>query len=358
MSNPALLAEVLAHPADDAPRLAYAKWLKANGQADRAEFIKVQCDRAAKDRFDPARERLEKKEKSLLKKNEAKWLAELPEWARKGGPRFRRGFVGIVRCALDAFVTGADELVRVTPVDGIELSSGGADAKSVKALAKCPHAARLSELALWYNDVGDSGAKAIAASSFFAGLKTLRLGNVGLTDASAVALAASPHLVGLTELNLGGNEFTAAGIRALASTAWKLDLLALDNMDLSGKAMTALAAWPGLALVRSLALQSTQIGPAEVRALVSSPHLTNLRELELGSNPLTAEGVAALADAPALDHLRALQLSASHLKDDAVPAILRFARLKELTSFWAVNNDFSDEGRREVMQQFAPFGRA
>jgi uncharacterized protein (TIGR02996 family) len=357
VSNPALLAEILAHPADDAPRLAYAKWLKANGRADRADFIKVQCDRAAKDRFDPAQERLEKKENSLLRKGETKWLAELPEWARRGA-RFRRGFVGVLRCDMDAFVNGAEELVALTPVDGIELSNGGAPAKSVKALAKCPQSARLTELSLWFNDVRDTGAKAIAASLLFAGLKTLTLGNVGLTDAAAQALAASPHLAGLTELNLGGNEITVAGIRALASTAWKLDALALDNTDLSGAAMTALAAWPGLASVRALSLQSAQIGPAEVVALVSSPHLTNLRSLQIGSNPLTAAGVAALADAPALTHLHALQLSASHLKDDAVPAVLRFGRLKELRSFWAVNNDFSDEARRELMQQFAPFGRA
>jgi uncharacterized protein (TIGR02996 family) len=357
MSNPALLAAILANPADDAPRLAYAKWLKANGQADRADFIKVQCDRATKDRFDPAQERLEKKEKSLLKKGETKWLAELPEWARNGA-RFRRGFVGIVRRALDDFVTGAAELAALTPVDGIELSSGGAAAKSVKALATCPQAAQLTELSLWYNDVEDAGAKAIAASPLFAGLKTLKLGNVGLTDVSAQALAASPHLAGLTELNLGGNEFTPAGIRALASTPWKLRSLALDNMDLSGSAMSTLAAWAGLASIRDLSLESAQIGPAEVVALVSSPHLTNLRSLHLGSNPLTAAGVAALADAPALTHLNELQLSASNLQDDALPAMLRFTRLKDLKSFWAVNNYFSDDARREIREKLGEFARA
>jgi uncharacterized protein (TIGR02996 family) len=352
-----LLDAILANPTIDPPRLDYAKWLKANGDPDRAEFIKVQCDRAAKDRFDPAQERLEKKEKSLLRKHEAKWLSELPEWARRGAT-FRRGFVGVLRVDLDAIVKGFAELVKLTPVDGIELSSGGAPAKSVKALAKCPQAARLTELSLWYNDVDDAGAKAIAASPHFAGLKTLRLGVVGLTDDGVKALAASPYLTGLTELNLGGNEMKLAGIRAITSAAWKPTALALDNVPLKGKAMTALAEWSGLASVRALSLENAQIGPGEAKTLAASSHLTNLRSLELGSNPLTAAGVAALADAPALDHLIKLQLSACHLKDDALPALLRLTRLKELKSFWAVNNDFSDDARREIRDKFGVVMRA
>ena len=40
------LKTVLDHPADDAPRLAYADWL--DGQGDpRGEFIRVQCALAA-----------------------------------------------------------------------------------------------------------------------------------------------------------------------------------------------------------------------------------------------------------------------------------------------------------------------
>jgi uncharacterized protein (TIGR02996 family) len=353
VTNRELMAEVLAHPHDDAPRLVYAKWLKERGDKDRAEFIKVQCDLAAKDRFDPARERLAKREKSLLKKHEAKWLSELAEWARRGA-KFRRGFVGILRVELDEVAKGLAELVKVTPVDGIELSSGGAPARSVKALAKCPEAARLTELSLWYNDVDDAGAKAIAASPLFAGLKTLTLGNVGLTDAGVAALAASPHLAGLRELNLGGNDITPAGIRAITSSQWKPEVLALDNTDLRGKGMSALAAWPGLASVRVLSLEGARIGPKEAATLVASPHLKNLRALEIGGNPLTAAGVAALADAPALDNLVELQFSASHLGDDAVPAILRLARLKSLRSLWMVNNDFSHDAGRELMEKLGP----
>lgn len=40
----ALLAAVLANPADDLPRLVMADWLEENGQAERAAWIRIQCE--------------------------------------------------------------------------------------------------------------------------------------------------------------------------------------------------------------------------------------------------------------------------------------------------------------------------
>ena len=38
-----LLRGVLDNPDDDTARLVYADWMTENGQADRGEFIRVQC---------------------------------------------------------------------------------------------------------------------------------------------------------------------------------------------------------------------------------------------------------------------------------------------------------------------------
>jgi uncharacterized protein (TIGR02996 family) len=38
------LAAIIADPADDTPRLVFADWLQENGDEDRAEFIRIQCD--------------------------------------------------------------------------------------------------------------------------------------------------------------------------------------------------------------------------------------------------------------------------------------------------------------------------
>ena len=42
----ALLAAIVAFPDEDTPRLVYADWLQEDGQPDRAEFIRVQCEYA------------------------------------------------------------------------------------------------------------------------------------------------------------------------------------------------------------------------------------------------------------------------------------------------------------------------
>lgn len=40
----AFIASILAHPEDDLPRLVYADWLEENGDHERSEFIRVQCE--------------------------------------------------------------------------------------------------------------------------------------------------------------------------------------------------------------------------------------------------------------------------------------------------------------------------
>lgn len=44
--GPSLLAAILASPDEDTPRLMYADWLQEHGEDERAEFIRVQCDKA------------------------------------------------------------------------------------------------------------------------------------------------------------------------------------------------------------------------------------------------------------------------------------------------------------------------
>jgi uncharacterized protein (TIGR02996 family) len=40
----AFLQAICAKPEDDTPRLVYADWLEEQGDTDRAEFIRVQCE--------------------------------------------------------------------------------------------------------------------------------------------------------------------------------------------------------------------------------------------------------------------------------------------------------------------------
>jgi uncharacterized protein (TIGR02996 family) len=121
-----LLKAVFANPDDDLPRLVYADWLDENGQGERAEFVRVQCELAkipvktlgpADGNEELSLHRLRRRESNLLgfgpgghrRYEESNWF----KWAGPAAgivPRrdvqgfvtsmFRRGFVAEVRCTL------------------------------------------------------------------------------------------------------------------------------------------------------------------------------------------------------------------------------------------------------------------
>src|SRR6266545_2463288 len=93
---------------DDAPRLVYADWLEYHGEADRAEFIRVQCalEKLGPDRRKGRKERvrLEPREKDLLATHGDRWLAPFRKvlsgsnsWDSQDAwldrLKFRRGFL-------------------------------------------------------------------------------------------------------------------------------------------------------------------------------------------------------------------------------------------------------------------------
>src|SRR5438270_1476016 len=68
------LMAILADPDADAPRLAYADWLEDDGDADRAEFIRVQCALAAMPDGERKYHPLRRTEAHLLKQHRDTWL--------------------------------------------------------------------------------------------------------------------------------------------------------------------------------------------------------------------------------------------------------------------------------------------
>src|SRR4051812_46356814 len=73
----ALLAAIWEHPHEDTPRLMYADWLQENGQPERAEFIRVQCELARLEKGDASARKkdLEKRERKLWRQHRQVWQA-------------------------------------------------------------------------------------------------------------------------------------------------------------------------------------------------------------------------------------------------------------------------------------------
>ena len=139
----AFLAAIAAAPEDDAPRLVYADWLDENGDPERAELIRVQCeidplrrlpdtdaanwqratvtahlDAPVPSDFPPAMQRfaaLARREQTILRAHKGRWIGRLSDLkdddATHLSVEFRRGFVDEIAMAAAAFLD-AGKMVR------------------------------------------------------------------------------------------------------------------------------------------------------------------------------------------------------------------------------------------------------
>ncbi len=167
------LADILATPHDDTPRLVYADWLEDSGRPERADFIRVQCriaclasvrrgSRAGKERAD-----LLKRERKLwLLRQEKVFVARhlpgeqphiprlnhlvpqldrVPE-AKRPALIWERGFGHTARCKLDFWLEWGVVLCRHHPVirvritDCVTLGNGwyGTDILTLRSTGNLP----------------------------------------------------------------------------------------------------------------------------------------------------------------------------------------------------------------------------
>jgi uncharacterized protein (TIGR02996 family) len=231
----ALLRAIAANPDDDNARLVYADWLADNGQADRGEFVRLQCAharclRAGKLFAD------EEREQELLSLHGDVWAADYPVIRGVKWSGFWRGFPGVTVASPGTLARNAEAIWGAAPVESVVLEK--LDRKGADALAKCPQLSRLRVLELrsynshrahddplgtllaapelsglwWLAFMGASrldrdAVSAIAGSASMRNLEMLTLRWCEIHDEDARTLAASPHLTKLRDLDLTGHEF-------------------------------------------------------------------------------------------------------------------------------------------------------
>jgi uncharacterized protein (TIGR02996 family) len=349
----ALLADILANPDDDAPRLVYADWLDEHGgeaEQARAEFIRVQCEAAGNP--NPARRAyLKQREQALLKEHGAAWWTEVPAWARKDA-EFRRGFIAGVSVTLRAFLDGLGSLHRYAPVQRATL--GNVEDGLLVTLSTRPGLAFLRAIRLEYGPFSPAGARALTHSPHAAGLAeldaTLEIDGPGVAD----ALVTSPPLGRLERLTLRGGPLGAAGARHLAAGGLPaLRQLRLFGTKVGNAGTRALAESPHRAELTHLELWANEVGDEGAIALANSPHLHNLRELHLGLNwHITDTGIAALAAVSSLARLESLDLCHAALGPAGVEALVTSPHLRRLTYLRVALAGLPDESRRALQTRF------
>jgi uncharacterized protein (TIGR02996 family) len=241
----ALRQAIIEDPDDDLRRFVYADWVEEQGQPERAEFIRVQCQLARWPEGDLGRwnyaqwldehAQPEQAESLRAKCQPDRWPAEATEAARLGGRegrllerhqhawlddlrvvlkgwRFRRGFVEEVSMGVKRFLEHGERLFSREPVRRLKLHGASRLITHVAAHALL---ARLRALSLQSNGIDDSGAEALAASSHLRRLELLELQWNRIGDRGAKALAASAAFGLAMQLELCGNPIGGDGRAAL-----------------------------------------------------------------------------------------------------------------------------------------------
>jgi uncharacterized protein (TIGR02996 family) len=362
----AFLEAIREQPDDDGPRLVYADWLDDHGQPDRAEFIRVQCERA-RGAEGPRAEVLIQRARELLEARWEEWVGPLREAVRStkahfaeawltggfhpdGLSRFRRGFVDTLTLGAEDFLARTGALTRLVPLRHLGLRGAGRCASALaeasyllgvetlsfvdyfdspltaggaRALAASPHLGQLRTLYLYRNDIGDAGLEALVVAPWLDGLQALDVTDAGLTAVGVRALAESPRVPRLGALWLGGNSFGGENV---------LGILTVSRL------------WPGL---HTLGLNNSGIDPERLAALAAAP-AGNLRKLDLADNHLGARGAQRLAEAACLGTLTALNLSSCRLGDEGAEVLARSPHLAALRTLDLGSNRITDRGARAL----------
>lgn len=260
----ALLAAVLADPADDTPRLVYADFLEETGDpadAARAHFIRAEVEAEKHPVGSPDRVPFDRLAGRLYQSFVDNWNLDLPDWLTADGiVRYRRGFVADVELSVARFVSDGTALFAATPVTALRLRLPHPPGPHVAygVFGMRPELARVTTLQLGPHTLGPAG---------YGG--TPRSGVAWYDEPSLLDdFLTCPTLTGLRRLILDGNPLDAAWVLAFAGwlpaapAVRGLEEVGLADCTLDDRAAAAVAAarWPaGLA---RLNLSGNPISPS------------------------------------------------------------------------------------------------
>jgi uncharacterized protein (TIGR02996 family) len=342
----AFLDAIREAPDDDAPRLVYADWLDDHGEPARAEFIRVQCERARLPAYGERGAELWSRENELLEANGAAWLGPLAE--KLHHDTFRRGFPEDLTLCPEEMVALAKEFDARVPAGRVTLF-GDYNDPEIETLTTCLHMGWVAGLKFRYPPVTDTGLELVANAVNLQYLAELSVEMGHFTTNGMRALTTSPHREALRRLDLHHNRHHAAPPAAADALAapgvlFRLRSLSLDSYSLGPAGAAVLAGTANLAEVKDLRLPLNELGDEGAIALARSPHLRGLSSLHLTSNGVTSRSVRELADSPLLDGIRALDLAINKVGDEGAEALAAspcLAALKRLSLSWT---DITDRG--------------
>jgi uncharacterized protein (TIGR02996 family) len=255
MDASAFLQDIIEHPDDDTPRLVFADWLDDHGneaERARAEFIRVQIERARLPIDDDRQADLEARERRLAVAHALDWVTT--PWDLRN-LRFRRGFPETLLTTA-VYLSERQHPLPHLPIR--ELSLSFAPGANRQRLRECTDLARIESLRMRGvapRVFSEEAIRVILEAKYLIRLRSLDVSGNMLRDDSLARLLALPVVQQLESLDISSN--------------------VLGNATLTS--LTALP-WPRL---RRLSLSNNQIGVEGVRALFRSDLWPRLEEIDL-----------------------------------------------------------------------------
>ena len=346
----ALLAAIVADPADDTARLVYADCLQENGNFTRAEFIRLQIEAERLHPDSNARAALEQQAETLFAEHWIEWWGEvctavgLPKPARKPGVTVGRLTGGVGRAKLPGHPyepVGIEVRPRFGPPYNRGLVGwtrtafrrGFPDSVGISLPLMNPNWEFLNRW-LTVAPLADLSAVAPYAEAWIDGPHLAGLRSLTLEDYDPVALhgaLTSPHLSRLEELTLResddgdvGNAHFAGELAVAVVSPRTRQLKRLSIPVWSDREAEAIGNAENLAGLEALEVQmhsplldaemlmnSSDIAGAGRRlaTLARSPHLAGMRELRVVGE-IDGAGIEAVIRNPTWTGLRKLELYA------------------------------------------------
>jgi len=315
----ALFRQVLDHPDEDGPRLIFADWLDEHDDP-RGEFVRLQVALARLPAHDPARPDLARRERALRQAHAAEWVAPLAGQATRC--TFRRGFIAAITLPAAAFVEYGAELLTLAPIRSVRLTEV---AGAVDGLMVCASLARLAELDLSGNELGDLLARRLLTCPLLLGLAELALAANGLTDQTVRALSALPWTA-LARLDLAHNHVHDIGPL--------LGLHTLQHLDVSHN---DLATMPKFARPLIVQIAGNPLGDAGAISFMANAHACADGTLDLSGCGITAVTINRLIDWPARQKLHTIAVDHNALGDAGVVSLVNAGGLDQLRRLRLVN---------------------
>ena len=287
MNALSFLEAIREDPADDVPRLVFADWLEDEGDYDRAEFIRVQCELARGVRDRGRSLELLARYRHLFEANREKWLGPLAELAPDA--LFERGFVDSIRVSASLFLEHAEAIFGQHPIRKLRLERAH---RILYEVAACPHLADLNALDLQAEPLRDDGLAILGRCKVLSRLRTLDLPRIECTGEGVRGLLGRGAVAGLESLNLRHNPAMGnAGVAAIAGSLRHLRRLDLATTGIDDEGVEMIAAAPAFRDLRFLRLMGNPLGYSAIERLCEAFSQGSLEMLDVRGCVAGAEGL-------------------------------------------------------------------